>query len=196
MRRRARWLQAIDVPEAGRPAGAARAFSSEACPGLDPGWKPALDRVFCRSAEVFHEGASARRRPQRERRLGLFRDDRDGPRRRNARLVLYDRSNVACDRRSGRTHGCGPAIELGDTETPHFFLIARFKREHEGAPLVPATILSQRYPEVKISNRSSTANRAFAARSEPSGSWKDLSSGKISREVRRIACRLPGRRRG
>ena len=31
-------------------------------------------------------------------------------------------------------------LELGDTETPHFLLIARFKREHEGTPLVPATI--------------------------------------------------------
>jgi len=56
--------------------------------------------------------------------------------------------------------------------------------------LVPATIVSQRYPEVKISNRSSTANRASAA--QTIWSWKDFSSGKILREARRIGCRYRG----
>jgi hypothetical protein len=69
---------------------------------------------------------------------------------------------VAGDRRFGGTHGCGSAIELGDTETPHLFLIARFKRKLEGTPLVPATIVSQRYPKMKISNRRSTASGASA----------------------------------
>jgi hypothetical protein len=42
-------------------------------------------------------------------------------------------------------------------------LIARFKREHEKAPLVHATIVSQRYPSVKISNRRSTADARSGA---------------------------------
>jgi hypothetical protein len=41
--------------------------------------------------------------------------------------------------------------------------------------LVPATILSQRYPEVKISNRSSTANPHRRRGASRSGSRKDIS---------------------
>jgi hypothetical protein len=39
MRRRARWLQAIDVPEAAGRARLPERFRAKACPGLDPGWK-------------------------------------------------------------------------------------------------------------------------------------------------------------
>ena len=92
------------------------------------------DRPFFRSAEIFRERANARRGPREDGRLGFFRNDGDGPRRRGARLVFHDRSNVADDCRSGRTRGYGPAIELGHTETPHFFLVACLKREHEGLP--------------------------------------------------------------
>ena len=49
-----------------------------------------------------------------------------------------------------------------------------FKREHEGTPLVPATILSQRYPEVKISNRSSTAGPHRRREASRSGSRKNI----------------------
>jgi hypothetical protein len=37
---------------------------------------------------------------------------------------------VAGDRRSGRPDAGGSAVELRDTETPDFLLIARFKRKH------------------------------------------------------------------
>jgi len=42
--------------------------------------------------------------------------------------------------------------------------------------LVLATILSQRYPEVKISNRSSTAKPRVCGAEQATGSRKDLSS--------------------
>src|SRR4029078_8844031 len=86
------------------------------------------------SGEVFCKRANAPRGPCCDAGLGLFGDDGDHPGRRDAGLVFEDRSNKSGDGRTGRADSSGSAVELGDTETPHFFLIARFKREHEGAP--------------------------------------------------------------
>jgi hypothetical protein len=76
-----------------------------------------------RSAEVFREGSRARRRP-RGAPAWLFRDDRDHPGAGVLDLIsTIDRTwPVTADRRTRLRS----AIELGDTETPHFLLIASF----------------------------------------------------------------------
>jgi hypothetical protein len=121
------------------------------------------DRPLQHSAVIFSVRVYARRGPRERGRPGLFRNDGDGPGCRGARLDFHDRTNVAGDCGSGGTHGGGPAIELGDPETPHFLLIARFKREHERTPFVHATIVRQRYPSVKIPDRRSTADACSGA---------------------------------
>src|SRR5450631_224967 len=91
--------------------------------------KPSWGRS--RSVEVFRERANAGRGAQDVGvHLGYARNDGDGPALRNARLVLQHRADMAGDNRPARFDCRGSAVELGNTETPDFLLVGRFKREH------------------------------------------------------------------
>jgi hypothetical protein len=56
---------------------------------------------------------------------------------------------MAGDGRAVRPHGDGPAVELGDAETPDFLLICRFERQHEAFPS-PVIFAADYYPSVKM----------------------------------------------
>ncbi len=103
--------------------------------GFVDGYETSGDVQSGRSVEVFDEGADTGRGAQR---IGfdlrLAGDDRDRPACRDARFAFQHRPDMTGDGRSARSDGCGSAVELGDTETPDFFLVGRLKRSTSAQP--------------------------------------------------------------